>query len=473
MAKDHPLCPTSDPKRWRFLDVRRKLDDETAIQLGVEAYKELGFQGLIGFHFYNEPLIAKERMLRVIHRIKEQVPQAAFVLWSNGNLIQAPAEELDIFNKIFITNYKNRDFSFLHKISPQFIEVPENFDERREITPAFSLKRCYRIFNELTIDAYGNVHVCCIDWEGHVSPGNVFTAPFKQLAGRFQQLQERVGIEPMAQNSPAICLTCTLRHDHLHEFSEKAVPQIRLFLNRRANQGTVKEMAPKRTGVILTDYQISETDLKEHFRRNETLYKSKSAQVYLMTHKNHENLPAFIRQLINPASAAAKALNQGIAAALRDSCEVIIQTEVSVVFSEQSWNDLSDVFPDRAVLSLSSRKRPSAIAMTAGNWTRIEYSENGDEKQPGIMDLLPSVRNKNLRIFQGYSTDNFQSAVQKNGMMRPIENPQVFIEEEIKIPAAGRRSDWALFRYAALKREIRKKINRVKQMILKDTSRKS
>lgn len=71
LAKDHDKCPLSKRKKGI-----KKLDDKAIINLAVISYKEFGFTGLIGWHFYNEPMLYWERMLNLIDRIREKVPES-------------------------------------------------------------------------------------------------------------------------------------------------------------------------------------------------------------------------------------------------------------------------------------------------------------------------------------------------------------------------------------------------------------
>ena len=219
-ADRHPQCPIKEPSRFSGLDTSRRLDEDTMVDLAVRAHREFGFRGLVGFHHYNEPMLYKDLILRVIGRVRQQVPHARFVLWSNGSLI-APdnAHELNAFDLAVITNYDQRDFSFLRPHVKRLWYAPVAFDGRRRLPPCLSRKRCVRLFTEFIVDCYGNVHICCIDWQGKASPGNVFTTSLAELVRRFVEVRGSIAGRQMEASAPPVCLTCTRRWSRIDRFT--------------------------------------------------------------------------------------------------------------------------------------------------------------------------------------------------------------------------------------------------------------
>ncbi len=236
LAPVHPLCPIRDTRRWTRLDTRRRLDDQTIVRLARQAYQEFGFEGLMGFHFYNEPLVTKQRMFSLMHRIRAAVPAARFILYTNGTLITPPGTELAGFEEIRITNYSGRDFEFLRGIVPRLLVARPAFDTRRDPAATVSDAPCLRPYVEMIVDMYGNLHVCSIDWQGQHSPGNVFTADFGVLVARFLALRRRLAGRTMASDAPRMCRACPHRYPEIACYdsaiarrSTRAVARLRLW----------------------------------------------------------------------------------------------------------------------------------------------------------------------------------------------------------------------------------------------------
>jgi hypothetical protein len=239
-ASRHPECPIKDPRRWEFLDTRQKLTEDKMVELGIEVYQKHGFTGYVGAHYYNEPLLYRDLILRTYAKIKAACPQARFVLWSNGSLITPEKfEDLAIFDKIVITDYDKTDFSFLKPMCKDLYMAPVAFDNRRDVKEVVSRQRCVRPFTELIVDCHGNVHICCVDWQGKATPGNVFNEPFTVILDRFREIRNRVAGPQMAEDAPKACLECHRRWGHIDNYvpaAQKLAEAACQELARQANQ---------------------------------------------------------------------------------------------------------------------------------------------------------------------------------------------------------------------------------------------
>ncbi len=230
LAAAHPLCPVNDRRRWQQVDTRRRLDDDTIVQIARRAYGHLGFTGLMGFHLYNEPLLSKDRMLALMMRIRAAVPASRFILYTNGTLIRPPAAELAVFEEIRITNYTGRDFSFLEPLVPRLVVTRPDFDNRRDPPASIGSAPCLRPFVELAVDAYGNVHTCSIDWQGDTRIGNVFTEDFALLVARFAVIRASLCGRKMAPDAPPRCLSCTNRYSRIATYDARIARRARRWV---------------------------------------------------------------------------------------------------------------------------------------------------------------------------------------------------------------------------------------------------
>ena len=211
LGKEHPACPNMDPERYKLVDTTRALTDEKIVEVVRDAYEKHRFTGAVAWHYYNEPLCAKERMLALMERIKALVPAARFLLWTNGELIPAQCDFLNAFDFCWITDYKgNQDFKHVKRRIRRTRVVRWQLDERIDPTGPKSLKPCGRPFSEFIIDHFGNVHICCIDWRGVVQVGNVWDDSLESILPRWAAIRDACVFD-MAK-APDFCQCCKLRH---------------------------------------------------------------------------------------------------------------------------------------------------------------------------------------------------------------------------------------------------------------------
>lgn len=213
LAGEHTLCPNRDPCRYLGLDTSQKLDDDTIVNCAVRAYRELGFTGLVGWIYYNEPLLQADRMFRLMDRIKAQMPAARFILWTNGTLIPEDCEQYRAFEQIFISGYnaescRGRDRLVAKKINLQWIDAPCLDNRLEDIAPADPDAPCLRPHVEFIIDNYGNTHLCCYDWQGRATVGNVFAEDFAVIARRWRDQLPSIAGPRMTSCAPDACRHC-------------------------------------------------------------------------------------------------------------------------------------------------------------------------------------------------------------------------------------------------------------------------
>ncbi len=227
----HDECPNLHPERFSLLNTDKLLDDETIINAAVTAYEKLGFTGLIGFHYYNEPLLKAERLFRIAATIKGKVPQARFLLWSNGMLIPENVDQYYIFDQIVISGYnaesaRGRDRLAAAGIKCSYVKNAQLDDRLQTLEVKDKSASCKRPFLEMIFDAYGNTHLCCYDWRGEGTTGNLQTESIESLAAKWYQVLPKIAGETMAADAPKVCLNCSQRWSdfqvHDHEIVERA-----------------------------------------------------------------------------------------------------------------------------------------------------------------------------------------------------------------------------------------------------------
>ena len=214
LADLHAKCPSALPLRFAGLDTAHQLDDEIIVSSAVEAYRQYGFTGMVGWHYYNEPTLQGERMLRMMDQIQAIAP-ARFILWSNGTRLE------------FILRHRER-FAYVH-CSP-YVNDPLGLqlDNRLACPPRREGYQsadgpCCRPFTELIFDCFGNQHPCCADWQGKASLGNLREG-FTVILERWAKFQDAVCGKWMRNDAPSACRECgsPFRNCSISDFDEGA-----------------------------------------------------------------------------------------------------------------------------------------------------------------------------------------------------------------------------------------------------------
>jgi hypothetical protein len=122
--------------------------------------------------------------------IMAECPFAKFLLWTNGDLLDPNIDNnefLKKFHNIVISNYGGREryayYAKLQKAYPNIVRIIDyqtidDLDNRKTIyeNEPSNTFGCVRPFHiELPIDCYGNVHLCCRDYNNSCVIGNVKT----------------------------------------------------------------------------------------------------------------------------------------------------------------------------------------------------------------------------------------------------------------------------------------------------------
>lgn len=233
LGDDHARCPNKHSDRYANLPHDTPMSDDQIVEIATALYLEHGFRGHIGFHYYNEPLMAAERMWRLMSRIVRVLPEASFTLWTNGTLLPGnPYSMFGLFDEIHVTDYGLRALPVrnLHAlreyVSPGRLHIQRGrLDDRlhaigEKVTTTAS---CNRMFTEFIVDYYGNVHLCCYDWQGLGSPGNIHTETLEELVGNWQWIRTWLTCPAsVTPGGPPSCRRCKVRSAHIPEF----IPEI-------------------------------------------------------------------------------------------------------------------------------------------------------------------------------------------------------------------------------------------------------
>lgn len=215
LAQEHSdSCPLATRVRQQTGD---PLTFGQRVDLGVAVYEQYGFRGLIGFHFYNEPMLRAGEMFAIMQCIRQRVPAARFILWTNGT-ITPEDERMRLFDRIVCSNY--RDDTTLDAYYRRYVAKvqvnPANgnwqFDGRLADWRANPINHapCFRPLIEFIVDDWGNGRMCCQDWRGDIPLGNVrdeggLTAMLRE---RCRRMEEICGMPSFA---PERCQRCVAK----------------------------------------------------------------------------------------------------------------------------------------------------------------------------------------------------------------------------------------------------------------------
>jgi hypothetical protein len=228
----HAACPNADPARFADLDTSRDLDDDTIVEAAVTAYRDLGFCGLVGWIYYNEPLLEMERMFGLMARIKAGAPAARFILWTNGTLVPTDCTRFAQFEQIMVSRYnelsqRGVDRLVAAGLKPRVIEKPQLDDRLFEHVPADTSAPCLRPFVELVVDACGNTHLCCYDWRGRATWGNLMRDGIVDLARRWRETLPAIAGPQMTACAPKTCQECGHRWSQYQQHDAAIVARAR------------------------------------------------------------------------------------------------------------------------------------------------------------------------------------------------------------------------------------------------------
>ena|GEM_PF-2026172 len=462
LANKHTRCPVLSPDRFRHLNTVKKLDDHTIVSVVIAMYRDYGFRGMVAWHYYCEPLLEQDRILRLMAEIKTQVPEARFLLWTNGTLVPENVAPLQAFDRIVITDYGDLNpdrVQSLLAIHPGTSVHRWPLDGRLKIRgPATSLP-CGRMFAEFVIDAFGNVHLCCYDWKGLASIGNVHTHSLSCLVDRWQKTRDAISGKVMTDAAPTACRQCSHKapgiapilppivaspnivrdaNDYLSRLrSSVSPPRPTTRPSPPAEKPTAASRPPipvaplpktaplhlRKIAVVFVSYlKVPTKRLREHFRWNAYWYRRSKARVYVVTEKqrrvpNYAECVVYPQELLPEVNGKKRfsicaTKNAGIKKAIADGADVVVCIDVDHAFSKGCWQHLVAVgdgaaaVPCYRMIAAQGDYRDShidtgatgVVAMTAQNWRRIQWDERciGYGADDGIM--LNSIRKAGLRI---------------------------------------------------------------------------
>ena len=226
-SQRHSKCPAHYAKEPRILS-------ESIVDDVIDTLGELGF-GLgkyLAFHLYNEPLIDR-RLFSFVQRARRNCPHIRIILWSNGwYLDQTVSRDLIEagITDIMLSAYSDHEFDRLNALRCSLarwlvahpprsahsvyccIRRIRDLDDRLHIgQPVNPIKHspCGQPLDDLIIRSTGDIGLCCFDFEGRHSFGNLYSSRFRPCLidnyGRLVSLADELAA---GIRSLPLCQTC-------------------------------------------------------------------------------------------------------------------------------------------------------------------------------------------------------------------------------------------------------------------------
>lgn len=212
LSKFHFQCPINIRK---YKKMKQILTPDIITNIISEA-SYLNFNGFIAFHFYNEPLLEKEKILDIILRR----PNQKYLLWTNGLLLDRTIKNnkfINLFSKVIITCYFENQKPFFYNMQKAYPQI--HLIERYELDDRLqsyyrnhtNIWGCKKPLFELPIDYYGNVILCCYDWNNSYEIGNVIDESLVTVVNseRYQAILRNTNLRLMDKfKYPHVCNNC-------------------------------------------------------------------------------------------------------------------------------------------------------------------------------------------------------------------------------------------------------------------------
>ena len=180
----HKNCPVS----WYKL--KHKLDSEIVYKVINElANFHESWNGFIAFHRYNEPLLNKELLCTYIEYVNKILPNAKIFILTNGYYLYQ--EDLVKFEQykiycIVVSSYNHQEHNRLIKLqtSIPYQVFHSELDDRKNIytREPYNLELpCFPFLRDLTINCYGQLSLCCLDWDNQVVFGDLYESTLTEI----------------------------------------------------------------------------------------------------------------------------------------------------------------------------------------------------------------------------------------------------------------------------------------------------
>jgi hypothetical protein len=183
-ASVHPRCPLHGQTAKQVLPAR-------VVRNTIDELAAVGFNGVIAFHIYNEPLI-DPRLFSFIEYSRRVCPGARVLILTNGfYLTQTIADELaalGIWN-LAVSAYSQSEYDRLARLQVKvpykvFLALLDGRLDQYDRPPMDLNKPCMAPVRDLSIGPDGRVILCCLDWKSQHSFGNLLSDTLSSILSK-------------------------------------------------------------------------------------------------------------------------------------------------------------------------------------------------------------------------------------------------------------------------------------------------
>ena len=204
----HSKCPIN----YRKANVDcEPMSDEKIIQTMDDSIS-MSFKGLFSFHFYNEPMLYIDRILKIIESRKNY----RYLLWTNGTLFDNNVENNDFiknFELVVITCYSEERLKLYSEIKNHYGNVKININDLdNRLQTNINEFGCKMMLYKLPIDYWGNVYLCVKDWKNEYKIGSINFEKLMNIVSsdKYQKAREAAEKRLLDKHCcPNVCLTCS------------------------------------------------------------------------------------------------------------------------------------------------------------------------------------------------------------------------------------------------------------------------
>ena len=225
-ASMHKKCPVHHEKDPKYL----KID---VIMKTLEDIYMLGFNGIMAFHNYSEPM-ADPRLFLVLDKVRklwagERKLKSALILTNGYFLDQTMLDDLFQYgiNEVNISIYSAEEEARLAKlVAPEGLRLVfhhPKLDQRLDAydrNPETKTNPCYCPLGEILIHSTGDVALCCRDWRGDNTFGNLYTSNIAEIlnTGKMQEVYVRLS---KGDRFLPICKRCRCARQYSPDWQRK------------------------------------------------------------------------------------------------------------------------------------------------------------------------------------------------------------------------------------------------------------
>jgi radical SAM protein with 4Fe4S-binding SPASM domain len=202
--------------------------DVELFKILLQQLDDLGFNGKMSYHFYNEPLLSNQ-LEDFIRLTKEKLPGVRTEVYSNGNLLtqeRFASLEFAGLDKFTITEHENENNYVFHDVYAALTQEQKKkvkfghhsklyLTNRGGLVPVGSTelrpplaRPCFIPSTTIVVTLKGNVLVCYEDYEQQTEQGNILENHLREIWNQESYQALRASLRRGERVKHELCKTC-------------------------------------------------------------------------------------------------------------------------------------------------------------------------------------------------------------------------------------------------------------------------